>query len=83
MVRITIDEETRAKLFPPGLTEIVEVFDESGKFVGRLLPEAGSPPPGWAPATPIPTEAELRERAAYTGPGITTEELLARLRAKP
>lgn len=83
MVRITIDEETRAKFFPPGSTEIVEVFDESGKFVGRLLPEAGFPPAGWVPITPIPTEAELRERAAYKGPGISTEELVTRLRAKP
>jgi hypothetical protein len=83
VVRITIDDETRAKLCPEGSTEIVELFDESGKFVGRLLPESGFPPPGWVPITPIPTEAELRERAAYKGPGISTEELIARLRAKP
>jgi hypothetical protein len=83
VVRITIDDATRAKLCPEGSTEIVELFDESGKLVGRLLPEAGFPPAGWVPLTPIPTEAELRERAAYNGPGITTEELLARLRAKP
>lgn len=83
MVRITIDEETRAKLFPDGSTEIVELFDESGKFVGRLLPEAGFPPAGWVPVTPIPTEEELRKLAEYDGPSITTEELLSRLRSKP
>ena len=83
MVRITIDDETRAKLFPPGLTEIVEVFDESGKFVGRFLPEVGFPPPGWVPVTPVPTEEELRKLAEYDGPSITTEELLSRLRSRP
>jgi hypothetical protein len=83
VVRITIDEERRAKLFPEGSTEIVELFDESGKLIGRVLPESGFPPSGWVPVTPIPTEAELRERAAYRGPGISTEELIARLMAKP
>ena len=82
MVRITIDEELRRKLFPTKSTEIVELVDESGKLVGRLLPEAGFAPEGWEPITPIPTEEELRRRAAYEGPGISTDELIKRLRSK-
>lgn len=79
MVRITIDEETRAKLFPAEACELVEVFDESGKLLGRLMPNLSGPPPGWVPMTPVPTEEELDRLAEYDGPTITTEELLARL----
>jgi hypothetical protein len=70
-------------LFPEGTTEIVELFDESGKFVGRFLPEVNFPPSGWVPVTAIPTEEELRKLAEYDGPSITTEALLSRLRSKP
>lgn len=83
MVRITIDDETRAKLCPEGSSEITEVFDESGKRVGRFLPDISFPHPGWVPVTTIPTEEELRKLAEYDGPSITTEELLSRLRSKP
>lgn len=80
MVRITIDEALREKLLSS--QEIVELVDESGKLLGRVLPAVEDPMEGWEPITPIPTEKELEELAKYEGPGMTTDELLKHLRSK-
>ena len=80
MVRITIDEELRNRLLSSG--EIVELCDESGKLLARLLPHKENPLDGWEAVTPEPTEEELREAYEYDGPGMTSKELLAHLRRK-
>ncbi|MEM6330431.1 MAG: hypothetical protein AAF790_09290 [Planctomycetota bacterium] len=80
MVRITIDEATRKKLFSSANGDVIELLDESGKLLGRIVPQADNFPEGWEPLTPELTEEELQRRAEYEGPGITTDELLARLR---
>lgn len=81
MVRITIDAALREKLFAGG--ELVELVDESGALLGKVVPYLTPIPPGWVPMTPAPTEEELARRSAYRGPGISTDELLAHLRSKP
>ncbi|TWT94864.1 hypothetical protein Pla108_37150 [Botrimarina colliarenosi] len=83
MVQITIDKAMREKLFATG--EVVVLVDESGQVLGRVLPEAPSsagPPADWVPITPVPSEEELKRLSEYDGPGISTDELLARLRDK-
>lgn len=80
MVRITIDEELKQRLLSSG--EVVELCDESGRLLGRILPHRDAPTKGWEPLTPEPTEEELRRSREYDGPGMTTDELLAHLRRK-
>ena len=80
MVRITIDEEMRDKLLSSG--EIVELCDESGRVLGMVLPQQDNPLEGWTPITPDFTEEELQRRCESEGPTISTQELIARLRAK-
>lgn len=80
MVRITIDEEMKKKLLVSN--EIIELYDDSGKLLARVLPEVEDPLKGLTPITPEFTEEELKRRSEDNGPGITTEELIARLRAK-
>jgi hypothetical protein len=79
MVRITIDEETRKKLFSTG-DDVVELFDESGKLLGRVLPHRGDPLAGWTPITPELSEEELDRLSNANGPTMTTEELIAYLK---
>lgn len=78
MVRVTIDEELQKKLFAGD--EPVELVDESGKRLGCVLPDQAATSAGWTPMTPVPGHDELRESAAYDGPGMTTDELLGWLR---
>ena len=80
MVQITIDNELRKKLFASG--EVVELRDERGNLLGRLLPEKDDPLEGWEPITPELPEEELQKAYEYDGPGMTTAELIARLKAK-
>lgn len=80
MVRITIDDELKKKLLASG--EVVELVDASGKLLARVLPELEEFPNGWEAITPEITDEELKRRLAYDGPGISTEELLRRLREK-
>jgi hypothetical protein len=81
MVRITIDAALREKLFAGG--EPVELVDESGSLLGKVVPYLKPIPPGWAPINPVPSDEELARRSAYRGSGITTDELLAHLSSKP
>ena len=85
MVRITIDKATQEKLLSSG--EIVELVDESGQLLARVLPHREAREESRASITPEYSEEELdllSAQAARAGAegGITTEELLARLRAK-
>ncbi|MGL4513935.1 MAG: hypothetical protein ACRCT8_12665 [Lacipirellulaceae bacterium] len=79
MVKVVIDEATRAKLFVAH-TEI-ELVNEAGKPLGRLAPTLEGMLEGWEPVTPALSDEELDRRAADTsGPTMTTEELLAYLK---
>ena len=80
MVRITIDEELQKKLLSAG--EVVELVDASGKLLGRVLPEVDDFPNGWVAMTPELSDEELDQLSKVEGPTITSEELMARLRAK-
>lgn len=78
MIRITIDEDLRKKLFSSG--EVVELCDASGKLLGRIYPVKADPLEGWEQLTPEVSEEEYRRRMEYDGPGMTTDELLAYLK---
>lgn len=80
MVRITIDKAMQEKLLVSN--EMVGVFDESGQLLGQFLPHLKEPPEEWEPITPELSEEELKRRSEYDGPGISTHELIARLKAK-
>jgi hypothetical protein len=80
MTQITISDELRDQLFAS--SGVVQLCDSSGKPVADVTLREKPIPPGWMPMLPELTEEELKRRAAYDGPGITTGELLARLRAK-
>ncbi|MEN1679135.1 MAG: hypothetical protein AAGJ46_06050 [Planctomycetota bacterium] len=80
MVRITIDEETRKKLLASG--EVVELIDESGKLLGRVLPHKEDSLDGWVPITPELSDEEYQRRMHSDGPTMTTEELLQHLRSR-
>jgi hypothetical protein len=79
MVKVVIDEATRAKLFVA--QGVIELIDESGKPLGRLTPHWDRVPDGWELVTPALSDEELDRLAADTsGPTMTTEELLAYLK---
>lgn len=81
MVRITIDDELRRKLMAS--PELVELVDEAGEVICRIFPEARRVLETGRFVPPLPSEEELERRLAYDGTGISTEELIRRLRAKP
>jgi len=77
MTRITIDDEQKKLLLKAD--GIVELCDASGRLLGEMLPEKENPLEGWEPITPPISEEELQRRILSNEPGITTEELKARL----
>lgn len=81
MVQITIDEATRQKLFASG-EDVIELVDESGNLLGRVLPQAAVASDRSAHATPEISEEEYQRRLHSDEPGMSTEELLAHLRGK-
>ncbi|MEO1498382.1 MAG: hypothetical protein AAFV43_14655 [Planctomycetota bacterium] len=80
MVRITIDDELKKQF--EAADGVIELCDTSGQLVMQLTVGHRPIPAGWEPVGPELTEEELERRAAYEGPGISGEELLAKLRAK-
>lgn len=80
MVRITISDEIKQQLLTSD--GVVELCDEQGNTVVEMTLRGKPNPPGWVPMTPELTPEELQKRLEYDGPGITTEELIKRLRAK-
>ncbi len=80
MVRITIDNELKAKLL--AATGVVELCDESGELLAQAILNRNKIPEGWVRITPELSEAEYQRRLNSNEPGITTEELLSRLREK-
>ncbi len=82
MVRVTIDDELRAKL-EAAAEEVIDLVDESGNVVGRFLSNLGVPPAGVDPSTPPLDEAELQRRINSQEPGLSTQEVLEHLRSRP
>jgi hypothetical protein len=82
MTRVIVDSTTREKL--KGLSQFLELCDEQGNVLGRFEPDEKSPAfREWLRnLDPEISEEEMQRREA-SGSGITTEELLARLRARP
>lgn len=80
MVRITLDKEMQDKLLVSN--EIIELYDASGKLLGRILPEAKNTLEGWEPLLPELSDEEIKRRTEYDGPGLSTDEVIARLRGK-
>jgi hypothetical protein len=62
--------------------EVIELYDPAGKLLGRILPAMKDPLQGWEPLTPELSDDELKHRMEYDGPGISTDDLIARLRGK-
>lgn len=82
MVRVTIDDEVCAKLLATSPGEVIELIDRDGKLVGRVVPEISSATQDIRTAKPQLSEEEIDRLADYDGPGITTDELLRRLRSQ-
>ncbi len=79
MNRITIDSVTAEKL--DCLAQKMEFYDEEGNLLGYFEPNENSPIRQWLREveSEAPDIAEL-ERRILEGKGLTTEELVARLR---
>ncbi len=76
MTRITLDNELRSKLH--NLTEPLELCDESGRVVGRVVPEVDlSRYEQWEPPM---SEEEFRRLEQSNEPCYTTAEVLALLK---
>jgi hypothetical protein len=75
MTRVVIEAALRGKL--DGITQPVELCDESGRVLGRFIPVIDMSE--WEPLTPEASEEELDRREQSTE-WYTTEEVLAYLR---
>jgi hypothetical protein len=76
MTRIVVDEGLRAKL--QGLSQPLELCDESGRVVARVFPNIDlSEYEPWEPPT---SEEELQRRESSTD-WYTTQEVLAHLKS--
>ena len=81
MTRITVDAATAAKL--NGLGEFLELYDEAGNLLGHFEPNENSPALcEWLRNLDHGLTKEEVERRIKEGGGITTEQLLARLRVR-
>lgn len=80
MVRMTIDDDLQKKLLSSG--DVVELYDNTGKLLARVLPELDDPMKGMVPLNPEILDDELSRRSENDGPTITTNELISRLKAK-
>ena len=79
MTKVILDEATRAKL--KGLTEHVELCDESGRTLGRALPEADYLRMVYDWANAQVSDEELERRSREPG-GRTLAEIWERLGRK-
>lgn len=80
MVQITISDELKNQLLAAGGE--VQLCDSTGAHVANATPRRDAIPPGWVCLTPELSEEEYQRRLNSTDPGISGEELLARLRSK-
>ena len=74
MTRITLDPDLRRRLLD--LREPLELCDESGQVLARLLPEAERRP---QPSEPQISPEEIQRRRQNRGKTYTTAEVLAHL----
>lgn len=79
MTFVTVDGETVAKL--NGLADFLVFRDEKGNVLGKFQPDENSPlVREWLrTVTPTISEEEMQRRET-AGDGITTKELLSRLK---
>jgi hypothetical protein len=75
MTRITLDADLRSKLL--GLTQPLELCDESGRVLARLLPAID--PSSYEGLEPQISREELQRRKQNKGKTYTTAEVLASL----
>jgi hypothetical protein len=80
MTRITIDSATAAKL--DGLGQKMEFYDESGNLLGRFEPDENSPIRQWLREVEAELPLSELEQRVSAGNGLTTDEVLARLRGR-
>ncbi|HEX7449405.1 MAG TPA: hypothetical protein VF306_17750 [Pirellulales bacterium] len=73
MTRIMVDAELRGKL--GDLSEPLDLCDESGRVIGRVLPVTTALPPGYS--EPPLSEEEWKRREQE--PGYSIEEALVRV----
>lgn len=76
MTRLTVDPDLRSKLHD--LTELVELCDESGRVLARVVPAVDLSE--YEPLVPQISDEELRRRFASEEKGYTTAEVLLHLR---
>lgn len=79
--RVTVDSSTAAKL--QGLGQFLELYDEAGNFLGRFEPDEKSPAfREWLRNLDSGlSEEEIQRRVERARrDGITTEQVIARLR---
>lgn len=75
MTKITLDSDMRNKLLD--LTQPLELCDESGRVLARLLPTLD--PSKYDDLEPRISQAELQRRKQNKGKAYTTAEVLAHL----
>ena len=75
MTRVTLDAETRGKLL--NLAEPLELCDESGRVLARVLPAYD--PEEYGPLEPQISQEELKRRLQSKSKTYSTEEVLAQL----
>jgi hypothetical protein len=83
MTRITVDASTAAKLH--GLGQFLEFYDEAGNLLGHFEPDEKSPAfREWLRNLDDGLSDEEVDEMIRKGGGVTTDELLARLKgSKP
>jgi len=74
MIRVVVDAALRSKLLD--MAQPVELCDESGRVLGRVLPEVNIA--DWEPVAPDLSEEELQRRENESE-SLSTEEMLAHL----
>ncbi|TWT73587.1 hypothetical protein Pla123a_39230 [Posidoniimonas polymericola] len=81
MVRIKVTSELAEQLLSAG--EPVELVDASGRMLGTFMGTETDSAKGWQHLMPELTEEEIQRRLASNEPGLTTEELKAKLQELP
>ncbi|HTK78167.1 MAG TPA: hypothetical protein VL371_23070 [Gemmataceae bacterium] len=77
MVRKTIDQMTRIKLL--GCLEELELCDESGQVIGRLIPDPAYRRMMYDRANALFTDEEIDEARKRKGPGKSLAEIMRSL----
>lgn len=82
MTRITYDEDLKNRLL--GFQQNLEVCDAQGRVVARVTPiSSAEAPEGWIQLTEDLTEDDFMRASESTERGISTSEMIQRLRMHP